>query len=823
MGMDNSQVKSLIEQFIFNYEKNGVKIYLEELKENLQTLNNQFIIDFNDIRAFNKDLADALIKDKSLLDSLNYFIYEIHMIKYEEKDGKYVRTNQLMEYANKVDFNDFKVVIKNYPVNAGLYRPEFKIDGKTINELVFDFIKTCKKNDRLAYLDQLLYNIKFRNKVFVLDIEDLQKFNIKLAQLIVSDKDALEEFKKALYDLHCSKWIEKDGNYEPSIFLSGYCSQIKESEFELVFENQALNVRIRDIGTKINKPGAVVRLRGIVISKSDVKFRLIRAHYIHQDPSCMYEWDFPDEETLSASGESIIENLDLKSPICPMCGKSKNIVLIPEKSEYEAWQKIIIQEPSDELESSETPRQISIDLVGPLVDTVHIGDKIEVVGVLKVKNKPQKVNNNLVFDKFVRAISVKILETTNLDVAISEDDEKKIIELSKRKDIIELIIRSIAPSIYGMEFEKEAVALSLFSGVTKVRADQVVRRGNIHSLIIGDPGLAKSQILIFISKIMPRAQYVDCKNASGVGLTATAVMDPDLKEWRIDAGAFVLADNSVVLLDEVDKLPKEDREHLNIPMEQQIVAVQKADKSARLFSRVAVIAVSNPKWKRWVKDKSIEDNIPFEPDFLSRFDIISIIKDEVDEERDRKLLEHIRKVETGSLDSAYIDFDLLRKYIIYARKNVFPQMTEEAYKMLENFWLEARQKTKDSILQFTPRQLEALIRISEAYARMRLSDKVEVQDAERAIRFMQRMLSKLNIDIETGLSQETFDKIMKIYNIIDALSHSPVKNGVAELGDILLNAKEQYGLNEDEVMKIINYLRQNGKIREVEKNKYVPA
>ncbi len=813
--MDNPEIKKIIEEFIFNYEKNGSKIYLEELMENLSSFSNRFIIDFNDLRNFNKDLAQQIISDKKLIDTLTYFIYEIHSIKYELKDGKYLRTNTLSEYGNKVSFNYFYLKFKNFPEHAGEYKKEYIINDKRLSDLLYEFITSYKKNGKYIYLDQLLYNIKFRNKTFIIDAEDLQQFNLKLAQLIIADKDALEEAKKTLYLAHCSKWVQKNDKYEDSILSSGYCDQVKESDFELVFPNQALSVTIRDIGTSINKVNTIIRLKGIVVSKSDVKLQLIRGYYIHADPSCMAEFDFPDENS------PII--LDIHPRSCPVCNKSKNIVLIPERSEFAAWQKIIIQESAEDLERGETPRQISIELSDNLVDSVKLGDKIEVSGSLQIKNKLNVINNKLVTDKFIRAVNIKQLETNNYSVKISEEDIKKIKELSQREDIIELIINSIAPSIYDMRMEKEAIALSLFSPKSIENIDGTLERGNIHSLIIGDPGLAKSQLAIFVSKLMPRAGYVDCGNASGVGLTAAANRDEDLGEWRIDAGALALSDNSVVVLDEFDKLSRDDIEKLKIPLEQQIITVEKAGKSATLQSRVSVIAISNPKFRRWVKDRPIEDNIQFPPDVLSRFDIIIIEKDEINEEKDKKFLEYLSKARDNSLDIEYVDLDLFRKYIMFARENIDPKLSPEAEKLINEFYIEARKKTNETVLQFTPRQLKALKRMSLAYAKMRLSDKAEVKDAERAIQFMQKMLERLNIDVETGLSQESFDKAMRIYDLIKSLTSSPIKNYRATLGDIIENAKDNFHINEDEIMRILFYLWKTGKIKKVNNNEYIPA
>ena len=676
----------------------------------------------------------------------------------------------------------------------------------SVQDLVEHFILNFEKKSIKVYLQQLLDNISSLRREYIIDFNDLLQFDPVFAKMIENDSKLLDSIKKEIYELHCHDWVLENGEYKRKLEENGYSYEVSINDFKLIIENLGEKVKISDIGTKVINVGRIIRVAGLVVSKSFPKLEMVKGHYRHLDLECGGDFDFPEDD---------IQVLEITPRRCPLCGKSGNIVLIPEQSKYRPWQKIIIQEDSEDLRQGETPRTLDIELTDDFVDKVKIGDKIEITGVLSVKTRPQKINNKMILDYYIEAKNIKILESNSIDISLSEEDIRKIDELSKRDDIIDLIIKSIAPSLYDLAFEKEAVALALFGGVSKMNPDGTRIRGDIHVLFIGDPGLAKSQILQFVKKTVPRSIYVDCANSSGVGLTASAVFDNDLKEWRIDAGAFVLADKSIVLLDEVDKLREEDRNHLNVVMEQQIVSVNKANRSVELPAEVSVIAVANPKFRRWIKDKGIEENIQFSPDFLSRFDIISIIKDEADEEKDRSLVDHITNIEINKKIDGVIDADLLRKYIVYARRNVKPRMTEEAMKILKNFWVETRQKTKDSLLQFTPRQLEALQRISEAYAKMRLSKSVSSHDAFRAINFYSKMLQKLNIDVETGLTQEFFDKMMKIYNIIDELSHSPVTNYRAKLGDILLNARERFNIDEDEAERIINYLNRNGKITKV--------
>jgi len=573
---------------------------------------------------------------------------------------------------------------------------------------------------------------------------------------------------------------------------------------------------MRKIGTHFIQVGKLVEIKGVVFSKTLPKPKLIKGHYRHLKSDCMGGFDFPN---------TWIEELEVTPKHCPLCGKTGEIVLIPEQSIYTSWQKVVIQETSEELPPGEIPRQLELELLDDLVDSVKIGDKIEVVGVLMAKPKPIVVNGSLISDYYIKVNSIRILESTVTDIEISEEDEQKIRELAKRQDIIDLIVKSIAPSIYGNEFEKEAIALSLFGGVPKINKDRLRRRGDIHVLIIGDVATAKSQFLQFVKNLIPRSQFVDGKNATGVGLTGTVVMDPDTKEWRIEGGAIALADGGFLLINEFDKIPEEERSRINTAMEQQIVKLDKADQHFELDARTTVIAVANPRYIKYIEDRTVAENINFKPDILSRFDLISIIVDKPDEERDRELAEHINNNELGNeeTENSVIDIDTLRKYVIYARKNIKPELTKEALDTLKEFYVTVRNKTKeltDFPLVITARQYEALLRISQAYAKMRLSNQVEQQDVERAIKIFSEMLRRFKADINTGLTQDIMNKMIRILDLIDSFRNSPINDGCAKFGDILLNAEEQYGIDSDTTTRIINELRQQGQIREVKENCY---
>ena len=695
------------------------------------------------------------------------------------------------------------------------------------DKAVWDFILNFEEQGIKIYRKQREDVIKNKKKSFYINWNHLytwfeqhkDKYPMNLAiKLLAEPLTEIPRLSGLVYDAVMANNIRREGEEEkPELELNEYAKAIDKPDFHVRITNIPRKIELRKVRTEFIKVGELIEIKGIVVSKTLPKQKLVKGTYRHLRYDCSAEFTFPNDE---------IEELEITPHRCPLCGKKGEIVLIPEKSVYTGWQKVIIRETSEEIPPGETPQEIELELLDDLVDAVRIGDKIEVVGIKTVK-QPKIVNGKLVSDPYVKVISIKVLESSITDYEISEEDEQKIRELAKRQDIVDLIVKSIAPSVYGLEFEKEGIALSLFGGVPKVKKDGTRRRGGINGLIIGDPGTAKSQLLQFVKKLMPRAIFVDGKNTTGVGLTASVVMDQDTKEWRVDAGAFALADNGFVLIDEFDKIPEEDREAINTVMEQQVISVHKADKHVELDARATVIAVANPRFKRYIKDRTVAENINFKPDMLSRFDWISIIVDEPNEEQDRKLAEHINSNELGNeeADNSVIDVDTLRKYIIYARKNIKPELPKEALDTLKEFFVTVRNKTKDLTdfpLEITARQYEALLRISQAYAKMRLSNQVETQDVERAIKFVSEMLRRFKADIETGVTQDIMNKMIRILDLITALSSSPVAGaeGCAKLGDILLNAEEQFGIDPDTITRLIDLLRQQGQIREVKENCY---
>ncbi|MEM3291895.1 MAG: minichromosome maintenance protein MCM [Saccharolobus sp.] len=666
-------------------------------------------------------------------------------------------------------------------------------------ELFIRFLNEAKDDKGKAkYQERLNEMIAYRRKSIIIDFSDILPFNQELADAILDNtREILPLLESALYDylLQLDPMFQRD---------------VDRVHVRIINIPRVLALRkIRS--SDINK---LVCVDGILVKSTPVKEKVYKAILQHIHPDCMQEFEWPEEGEMP-------EIMEMPT-VCPKCGKLGQFKLIPEKTKLIDWQKAVIQERPEEVPSGQLPRQLEVVLEDDLVDSARPGDRVKVTGILDIKQDSQvKRGSKAVFDIYMKVNSIEVSQKVLDEVVIAEDDEKKIKELAKDSWIRERIIASIAPSIHGHLEIKEALALALFGGVTKVQPDTRIR-GDIHVLIIGDPGTAKSQMLQFISRVAPRAVYTTGKGSTAAGLTAAVVREKGTGDYYLEAGALVLADGGVAVIDEIDKMREEDRVAIHEAMEQQTVSIAKAGIVAKLNARASVIAAGNPKFGRYISERPVSDNINLPPTILSRFDLIFILKDQPSE-LDKELANYIVDVHAGKIQRNIIDIDTLKKYIAYARKNISPKITEEAKNLIVDFFVEMRRKSTESPespILITPRQLEALIRLSEAYARMALKPLVTREDAERAINIMRIFLESVGVDIEsgkididtimTGKPKSAREKIMKILEIIDSLT---ANSECAKIKDIIKEG-QQIGIDKSNIEKFIIDMRKSGIVYE---------
>ena len=675
-------------------------------------------------------------------------------------------------------------------------------DVVDIRERFYEFLRTFRdKTGRYKYRERISQMITMGQKSLLIDYNDLYIFDTRLARLLVEQPDTvLRQASEALKEI---VQIE-DPNYDTT----------------------RLRVRVRALprttplrSLRSDHIGRLVMLEGILVRTTPIKEKIVRAVFTHcsREHGC-HEFIWPPE------GDLIGDTLE-RPPACPVCGSSSGTFrLLPEKSELIDWQKIVLQERPEEVPSGQLPRSIEIVLHDDLVDSARPGDRVSVVGIVRVQQDPVS-RRKAIYDMFIDAVHIEVSQKILEEVVITREDEERIKTLARDPWVRKRIVASIAPAIYGHWNIKEAIALALFGGVQKITQDGLKIRGDIHVLIVGDPGTAKSQLLQYAARIAPRGIYTTGKGATAAGLTAAVIRDKTTGEYYLEAGALVLADGGVAAIDEIDKMRDEDRVAIHEAMEQQTVSIAKAGIIAKLNARTTVIAAGNPKFGRYLPNRTLADNINLPVTILSRFDLIFILKDEPNPEEDRRLARHVLEVHSEAEKvRPEIEPEFLKKYISYARRYVRPRLTPEAAKLIEDFYVEMRRlgSEAEGAIAITARQLEALIRLAEAHAKMALKSEVTQEDAEAAIRLMKAFLESAGLDIEsgrididvimTGKPRSKQEKLTRIMEIIEELE-AESEDGCARLREIIRRAASE-GIESSLVDEAIRGFRRDGLIYE---------
>jgi replicative DNA helicase Mcm len=526
------------------------------------------------------------------------------------------------------------------------------------------------------------------------------------------------------------------------------------------------------------------------------------------------------------------------------CGKKGPFKVIIEESTFIDAQKLQIQESPENLKGGSQPQSLEIDSEDDLTGNITPGDRVIINGILRSRQRTLKDGKSTFYDLVLEANSIEQLDKDYDELEITAEDEEQILELSRDPEIYTKIVGSVAPSIYGYEDIKEALALQLFSGVVKNLPDGSRIRGDIHIMLVGDPGIAKSQLLRYVVKLSPRGVFTSGRSASASGLTAAAVKD-DLNDgrWTIEGGALVMADMGVAAVDEMDKMKTEDKSALHEAMEQQTISIAKAGIIATLKSRCALLGAANPKYGRFDRYEGLAEQINMPPALLSRFDLIFVLLDTPDHNLDTKIANHIlqshyagelfeqrEKLPGSHITEEFVEAEMeviepviqpeiMRKYVAYARKNVFPIMEEDARAYLINFYTNLRKtgESKNTPVPVTARQLEALVRLSEASSRVRLSNTVKLEDAKRTIRIVMNCLKNVGVDPDTGVldadilasgtSMSQRNKIKILRDLIKKICERHPGNEGAPLEEVYTEAENENGIDrvhaEDLIKKMV--------------------
>jgi replicative DNA helicase Mcm len=656
-----------------------------------------------------------------------------------------------------------------------------------------DFLRSFQTSTgEYKYRKKLAQMAVTGSKSIVIDFEDLLTFDSPLAKNLVEKPDE--------YTVYANKAVWAQMKIEDP----EYAEHIKA--FFARFRQLPDKVSMRKIGS--SQMGKLIAVDGIIVRSSPVKPMITKAAF--KCRSC-------GEVTLVEQTGFLMRGVGL----CPHCRSAKaSFELLVEKSTFVDYQEVRIQELPEDLPPGQLPRSTDVKFIEDLVDLARPGDRVAITGAVRAQQEMISRRGRLrTFDMYLDANYVDVTGKEAEVVEITAEEEKAIRELAADPWLYQKILRSLAPSIYGYDDIKEAIVSLLFGGVPKHLPDGINLRGEVNTLLVGDPGTAKSQMLQYVSRIAPRGLYTSGRGTTAAGLTA-AVLRDKTGGMVLEAGALVLADKGVAAIDEIDKMKPDDRVAIHEAMEQHTVSIAKGGIVATLNARASVLAAANPALGRYDPYRNITENINLPITILSRFDLLFIMKDIPEADMDAKMSEHILTLHRTRTtpEEPPIPMDLFRKYISYSRR-IEPVMSDEAAAELKDFYLKMRASSggTESPITITPRQLEALVRLSEARARAFLRPKVTVEDARAAIRLMTVSLQNVGIDTSTG--KMDIDVIMtgkpksvrdRMSFIIDYVAHMEKETGMVDERVMYDTVSKKLEVSEDEVRRIIGQLIRDG-------------
>uniref|UniRef100_A0A8C2IH28 DNA replication licensing factor MCM3 n=1 Tax=Cyprinus carpio TaxID=7962 RepID=A0A8C2IH28_CYPCA len=650
---------------------------------------------------------------------------------------------------------------------------------KMAGEVLDDQEMREAQRDYLDFLDddqdQGIYQSKVRQMIsenksrLIVNLNDLRRRNEqRAAKLLNNAFEELLAFQRALKDLVAS-------------IDATYAKQHEEFFIGLEGSFGSKHVSPRTLTSRLL--GSMVCLEGIITKCSLVRPKVVRSvHYCPATKKTM-ERKYTDMTSLDAFPSSAIYPTkdEENNPLETEFGLSI----------YKDHQTITVQEMPEKAPAGQLPRSVDIILDNDLVDAVKPGDRTQVIGTYRCLPGKKGGFTSGTFRTIMIACHVKQM-SKEVSHFFSADDVSKIKSFcrTRSKNLFDQLARSLAPSIHGHEYIKKAILCMLLGGVEKVLENGSRIRGDINVLLIGDPSVAKSQLLRYVLHTAPRAIPTTGRGSSGVGLTAAVTTDQETGERRLEAGAMVLGDRGVVCIDEFDKMSDMDRTAIHEVMEQGRVTIAKAGIHARLNARCSVLAAANPVYGRYDQYKTPMENIGLQDSLLSRFDLLFIMLDQMDPEQDREISDHVLRMHRyrdpheqdgaafalgGAVDAlATEDPDVtqeeeeelqvyekhnpllhgskklkdrvvskafMRKYI-HVAKALSPALTQDAANHIAEEYsrLRSQEQLGSDIARTSPvtaRTLETLIRLSTAHAKARMSKVVELVDTEVAVELVQ--------------------------------------------------------------------------------------
>ncbi|HEU5172779.1 MAG TPA: minichromosome maintenance protein MCM [Nitrososphaeraceae archaeon] len=685
-----------------------------------------------------------------------------------------------------------------------------KTESALVNDLE-EFLRAFKdRTGNYKYFDRINNLMAANSTSLVVDYIDFDTFKPELAKLITNEPDEMfDAFNKAifnvLYEIH-----------------PDYANEI-QNNIKVRMGNYTVQKSLREINAEvINK---LVGVSGMVVRSSEVKPLAKKIGY-----RCL---------NCGEITEAQLRGLVLKQPL--KCGKcsEKELEMDPDTSIFIDFQMVRMQELPEDLPAGHLPHYLEVTIIGDLVDQCRPGDRILLTGIVRIEQEQlsQQIKTSL-FRLRMEGNNIEYLGGRTADkdnrtiehLEINSEDEKHIFALARKNDAYDILISSYAPHVYGHEVIKEVILLLIVGSVTKRLDYGTARRGDINVLLVGDPGTAKSEMLKFAAKIAPRGLYTSGRGSTAAGLTAAVIRDKS-GIMMLEAGAVVLGDQGLVCIDEFDKIKPEDRSALHEVMEQQTCSVAKGGIVATLNARTSILAAANPLYGKYDPFKNITENVNLPIPLLTRFDIIYVIRDIPEKEKDHRVASHILELhrESESTGQYLIDIDLFSKYLAYS-KTMEPKLTVEAIDKIRDYYMKMRNVESDGMITVTPRQLEGLVRLATARSKLLLKDYVDSDDAERAIYLIQTMLETAGVDVNTGRvdlgvlhgkPQSEISKLKLFMEVFNALSGQD-KSDVEEKN--FINELIQTGrFSEDDAKNFLHKAMQNGQIYERRSGFYAKA
>jgi len=613
---------------------------------------------------------------------------------------------------------------------------EESLTKSALSDKVKEFLTQFKDaTGSFSYVEQIDQMMSKHSKYIVVDYNDLVLFPVIESHFNENPDQILDAFSRAIKEILKERFPD-------------YAEKIKH-DIRARIANFPVQRSLRQINSEIITK--MTSVSGMVVRSSEVKPLAKEVTY-----KCL---DKHISKFTLLDGMSLNASVKCQTPNC----KHTSLAIIPEASRFIDFQILRLQELPEDLPPGQLPHYVNVSIKQDLVDYARPGDRIVLTGIVRIEqerisgvSKSESALYRLRMDgnnvEFIGGKGIKSSRRTERE-EISPDEEKLVKSLAKNPDIYDRLIASFAPHIKGHALFKEAILLLIVGSTQRVLTDGTKIRGDINVFLVGDPGTAKSEMLKFCARIAPRGLYTSGRGSTAAGLTAAVVRDAS-GIFMLEAGAVVLGDQGLVCIDEFDKMRPEDRSALHEVMEQQSASIAKGGIVATLNARTSILAAANPMFGKYDIFKNIYENVNLPIPLLTRFDLVFIVRDIPSQEKDRNIAQHIISQHgfSGTDTTSLIDIDILTKYLSYAKRGE-PALTKEAENLIMEFYLKMRNISgddKENMITITPRQLEGLIRLATARARLLLKNKVEGEDADRAIYLFNEMLKNSGTDVNTG-------------------------------------------------------------------------